>query len=386
MKTVYDAIIIGLGGMGSATAYNLALKGKKVLGLEQFGLAHDLGSSHGNSRIIRQAYWEGTDYVPMLLRAYELWNQIQLDSGKPLLQITGGIFLGQENSRVVKGSITSAEKYNIPHKILSSKDISTLFPPFKVREDYVALYEEQAGILAPELAISAFLNQAAKLGAHIHFNEPVEDFKILSAGNSVDVITAKDTYSASRLIITAGPWTERLLAEVGVFLKVQRTLMHWFQPKSAINQFGKGSFPIFLYEEDDGTILYGVPADNPSIDGVKISFHNRQAQPCNLNTITRQVKPEEIQEIRTHFRCFLPSLNGKHLRSKTCMYTMSPDEHFIIDRHPQYDQIVFATGFSGHGYKFASVIGEILAEIASDGATRHNINHFSLSRFLRSVP
>lgn len=381
MDKSFDVIVVGLGGMGSAAAYQIALRGKRVLGLEQFGPAHDKGSSHGQSRIFRQAYFEGEAYVPLLLRAYELWNQIQHDSGTDLLTITGGLFIGAPDSPVVTGSIGSARKYNLRHEILDSGEIQARFPLFRPPKHFVALYEVGAGVLKPEQAVLAHLEAARKLGAELHFEEAVLSVNPDASDARVTVATASGQYDCQRLVITCGPWAARMLADLNLPLLVERVIMHWFQPLDDLDMFLPNRFPVHLWHLDTGEQFYGFPAMEGSQGGVKIAFHNRQMTPSDPDRLDRHIYDHEVQGMRQCVTSYIPQLNGNHLASKTCMYTMSPDGHFIIGHHPRYASIVFAAGFSGHGFKFASVIGEILAELALDGRTRHSIGAFDVARF-----
>lgn len=374
----YDVIVIGVGGMGSAAVYQLAARGKRVLGLEQFGLAHALGSSHGRSRIFRQSYWEGTHYVPLLLRAYELWRELELARGEPLLTITGGLFFGHRASPVFEGSLASAKEFHIPHQLLDGREIRRRFPMFRTGDDFIGLYEDIAGMVDPDRATICYVEEAVRRGAEVRFGEAVLGFAALPGGEGVEVKTASGTYTASRLVVTAGPWAGQVLADLGIPLLVQRTLLHWFQPGGTA--LTVGSMPIFLFQRHDGAIMYGLPMSADQV-GVKVAFHNRQNDDCHPDRIERTVSPREIEDADEQFSELVPMIRGTHVMSKVCMYTLTPDEHFVIDKAPGRPQVILACGFSGHGYKFASVIGEILADLAIDGASRHRIQKFELARF-----
>jgi len=382
-KRAYDAIVLGVGGMGSAAVYQLAARGKRVLGLEQFGLAHDLGSSHGRSRIFRQSYWEGVHYVPLLLRAYELWRELERERGEPLLTLTGGLFFGHKASRVFEGSLASAREFQISHDLLDGREIRKRFPMFRTEDDFIGLYEEIAGMVDPDRVTVSYVEQATRRGAEVRFNEAVLGFTVLPGGEGVEVKTAGGTYTASRLVVAAGPWTGKVLAELGIPLVVQRTLLHWFQPGGTA--LTVGSMPIFLFQRHDGAIMYGLPMSADQV-GVKVAFHNRQNDDCQPDRIERTVSPKEIQDADEQFSELIPAIRGAHVKSKTCMYTLTPDEHFVIDKVPGRPQVILACGFSGHGYKFASVIGEILADLAIDGTSRHRIQKFELARFRSGLP
>lgn len=376
----FDVIVIGLGGMGSAAAYHLAARGQRVLGLEQYTSPHDQGSSHGSSRVIRQAYYEDTAYVPLLLRAYELWHQLERDTGRDLLTLTGGLMMGQPGSSVVTGSIRSAKEHNLPHEILDANQIRKCFPPIQPSPDTVALFEMNAGFIRPEESIKAHLDRAQQLGATLRFEEEVLAWEPMP--NRVRVTTGRNTYEAGRLIITAGPWAPSVLAELGIPLEVERQVLYWFDPIGGIEPFLPSRFPVFIYENEEGLQPYGIPAAEGEQGGVKVSFYRGPiVSKCTPQTIDREVHLNEIELMRRAISQFIPSLNSELLNAVTCMYTNTPDKNFVIGLHPQHQEVTIAAGFSGHGFKFCSVVGEILADLAVDGKTRHDIALFNPLRF-----
>jgi sarcosine oxidase len=382
--------VLGLGGMGSAAAYQLALRGKKVLGLERFQPPHDQGSSHGHSRIIRQAYMEGPEYVPLLLRAYELWEQIERDTGDDgILTVTGGLMMGPEGSHAILGSTRSAQAYNLPHEILDAREIRRRYPPFTPGPDVIALYEQKGGFVNPEAAIRGHLGRAEALGAELHFHERVSSFSAAPSGESVTVTSDKGSYTAAHLIVSAGPWAPVVLADLGLPLTIHRQVMYWFDPIGGAAPFLPDRFPIYIWEFDNiwepekpYASFYGFPAQDGPGGPVKIAFHTRFGDPSTTaETIDRTVHPHEIERIREAVRERIPALYSTCTRAVTCMYTVTPDEHFVIAGHPEHQQVTIATGFSGHGYKFCSLVGEVLAELALDGTTRHDIALFQPERF-----
>lgn len=377
-----DVIVVGLGGMGSAAAYHLARRGRRVIGLERFTPAHNRGSSHGRSRIIRQAYFEDPAYVPLLLRAYELWEELQRTSSEPLLTITGGLMIGRAESRVVSGALRSAQTHNLPHELLDASDIRRRFPPFNVSDDEVALYEARAGFLDPEATIRAHLNQAARHGADLHFNEPVTAWEATSGGG-VRVTTPQGVYEAERAVIAPGAWAPRLFADLSLPLTVERQVLYWFEPVGGYEPFSIGRFPIYIWEDASGDALYGFPAQDGPPGGVKVAFFYR-GHPTDPDQADRTVHLEEVAEMRAALAQRIPDLNGSLVATATCLYTLTPDHHFIIAPHPRTPQVIIASPCSGHGYKFASVIGEILADLAIDGSTRHPIALFDPARFKRA--
>jgi sarcosine oxidase len=376
----YDVIVVGLGGMGSATAYQLAGRGKRVLGLEKFSPAHDRGSSHGRSRIIRQAYFEDPAYVPLLLRAYELWEQLERETGRELMTLTGGLMVGRREGELVSGSSRSAEKHGLPYELLDADEIKDRFPPFSPDPDTVALYEEKAGFVKPEETVRAHLDRAASLGAELRFEEPVLSWEAVPSG--VRVETPEGSYQAERLVISPGAWAPQLLAGLGLPLEVTRQVMYWFEPKRFPELFSPDRFPIFMWEPEDGSVFYGIP---DGLDGgVKAAFHHVGGTACTPETLNKEVRDTEVSRIRERLATHVPDLAGRCLEAKACMYTNTPDEHFVISVHPELEQVAIACGFSGHGYKFCSVVGEILADLATVGSTRHPVGLFSPARLKKA--
>lgn len=383
MPQTYDVIVIGLGAMGSATAYQLAARGQRVLGLERHTPAHDKGSSHGQSRIIRQAYFENPAYVPLLLRAYDLWRQIEGETNRNLLVITGGLMIGAPESHVVAGAIRSAEEWGLAHEVLDAATIRRRFPQFTPQSHEIALYEELAGFVRPEAAVAAHLDRAAALGADLHFGEPVTSWEAMSGGEGVRVTTARGTYEAARLVVSPGPWAPDLLARLALPLEVERQVMYWFAPSGGDAPFAPEHFPIYIWEAEAGVTIYGFPTSDGPGSGAKVAFF-RVPGPRHVTTpetIERAVGAAEVAQMRDYIADRIPALNGELLAAKTCMYTNTPDEHFVITTLPDTPQVAVAAGFSGHGYKFASVIGEIMADLATDGTTRHPIALFGPERF-----
>jgi len=374
----YDVIVLGLGAMGSAAVQHLAARGTRVLGIDQFTPPHDKGSSHGGTRMIRQAYWESADYIPLVLRAYELWEKLERDTGTKLLTITGGLILGSAGSQLIRGGIAAAEAYAIPHSVLAPGEIRQRFPAITPLENDVAVYEERAGFLFPEECIRAQLKAAAQRGADHHFDEKVVGWRVRP--DHVEVTTVRATYSGERLVIAAGPWANEAMGRLFP-LRVTRQVMTWIQPTGGIEQFLPGRFPVFLCESpDDGSPGYGFPAVDGLSGGVKAAIHGSEIE-CTPETIDRVIHEVDCAEVIRKLRPRFPALDGEILKAQTCMYTMTPDEHFIIGQHPQFPAVSIACGFSGHGFKFAPVIGEILADLATDGGTNQPIGIFSPARF-----
>jgi sarcosine oxidase len=378
----YDAIVAGLGGMGSAAAYHLAARGKRVLGLERHAPVHDRGSSHGESRIIRQAYFEDPAYVPLLLRAYELWEGLERETGRDLMSLVGALMIGPPDGALVSGSVASADEHGLPYEILSASELKRRYPIFEPDPDVVALYEERAGFVRPEAGVKAHLDLASSLGAELRFEERITSWEAGSSG--VRVETERGSYEAERLVVSAGAWAGELLAGLGLPLEVTRQILFWFRPEGGVEPYAPERVPIWIYEPDDGNMFYSFPAVDGA-DTVKVAFFRADGKPTNPETIDREVHGEEVEFIRGYLARHVPSINGDLVAAKTCMYTNTPDEHFVISTHPDHPHISIAAGFSGHGYKFCSVVGEILADLATEGKTEHPIDLFSPARLTNAA-
>jgi sarcosine oxidase len=373
----YDVIVIGLGGMGSAAAYRLAERGKSVLGLEKFAPVHTQGSSHGGSRITRQAYFEDPAYVPLLLRAHEMWDQIETDSGQHIFHRVGGVMVGRPESRTVAGSLLSAQEWDLPHELLEAPEIRRRFPTMRPSDEDVALYEAGAGLVVPEASVRAHLDLAAKAGAELRFEEPATSWTTTDSG--VEVTTAQGVYHAEQLVICPGAWAPKLLADLGIPFTIERQIQYWFEPVGGARPFLPEHHPIYIWENPEGRQFYGFPAHNGIDGGVKVAFF-RGGQTCTPETIDRTVHDHEVAEMADFVGAAMPTLPGDFLRAATCMYTNTADEHFVISRHPDHERVVVACGFSGHGFKFVPVVGEIVADLVADGATRHPITLFDPAR------
>ena len=383
MERAFDVIIAGLGAMGSAAAYHLARRGARVLGLEAYTAAHDQGSSHGESRIIRQAYFEHPAYVPLVLRAYQLWQELEAESGQSLLTITGGLAIGAPSSSLVTGCLKSARLHGLPHELLDAAGMKRRFPQFVLDDDEVAVYESQAGYLRPEECIRQHLRCAEQRGADLNFEEPILSWTSSASRDSVRVVTHKQTYCAKSLVLTAGPWSTEIIPGLTVPLTVVRRVMFWFHPALQPSDFDPGVFPIFLWEPERGPFFYGLPRVGPA-SYPKAAIHwgdEGDGDACTPSTIDRSIHPRDESAIRSALARRIPALNGDIAHAAACMYTMTPDAHFVIDRHPHFPQVAIAGGFSGHGFKFSSAVGEILSDLALTNRTSSDIALFSASRF-----
>ena len=378
----YEVIVVGLGGMGSATVRELAARGVRVLGLEKYGPAHDRGSSHGGSRIVRQSYYESPEYVPLLLRSYDLFDQLAADAGEDLITLTGGLMIGRPDSLTVAGSRASAEQWGLEHEILDAAEIRRRYPTFAPRPDEVALYEARSGFVRPEATVAANLRLAGARGADLRFDEPVTSWE--PVGDGVRVTTARGTYTAGHLVLTPGAWAPELLADLGIEFRIERHVQFWFQPRGGVEPFRPGRQPIYIWEDREGDQIYGFPAIDGPDGGAKVAFFRRGTVTAP-DTLDTEVHAEEIAAMAGYCGERLPDLPGAFLRGEPCMYSSTPDEHFVVAPHPAHESVTVACGFSGHGFKFVPVIGEIVADLATCGMTVHPITLFDPRRLAVAV-
>lgn len=360
--------------MGSAAIYHLAKRGRKVLGIDQFAPPHDRGSSHGGSRIIRLAYYEHPSYVPLLRRSYELWRQLERDSDASLLRITGSLDISRRDGRIFEGSLASCETHELPHDVLTSRELTERFPAYRLPTDFMAVFQPEGGILNPERCVSVHLAAATAAGAALHINEVVRSITPLDT--SVMVITDRARYSAGAVIVSAGPWAAELLPRLRGLAEPERQVVGWFAPGDAA-VFEPERFPVFNIEVEEGH-YYGFPFDG---SGVKIGRYHHRSEQVDPSRFDRKIHSADEALLRVFNTRYMPAADGLLVKAETCLFTNSPDEHFIIDRLRA--GVVLAAGFSGHGFKFCSVVGEILADLAIDGRTPHDIGLFALSRLQR---
>ena len=382
--TIFDAIVVGVGSMGSSTCYYLAKQGYQVLGLEQFDIPHELGSHAGQSRIIRKAYFEHPDYVPLLEAAYKNWKDLESETGAQLYFKTGLLYFGQKESPLIKGLRLSAEKYKVPVESIDEQRIRERFSHFNIPDGYEKLFEPDAGFLPPEKSILLYVERALHLGATIRSKERILAWN--KSGDTITVKTNRDTYQCKRLILTSGPWTKKMIPALEKNLNVTRQMIAWMQPKTW-KKFELGQFPCWTIADHDGKgIFYGFPI--LPVDrfggpiGLKLAHHYHGAV-SDPDHIDRVPTYEDERVLTDALRKFIPDGYSSTLAMKTCMYTNTPDENFILDFLPGYDtSVVVAAGFSGHGFKFASVVGEIMTDLAMKGTTQRPIGFLSAKRFL----
>jgi sarcosine oxidase len=376
----YDVIVIGVGGMGSATCFHLAARGKRVLGLEQSDIPHQLGSSHGVNRIIRLAYAEHPSYVPLLRRAYELWRELEHRTGERLLVVTGGIDAGPEGCGLVTGSVRSCHEHAIPHEVLTAAETARRFPGYRLARGMVSVYQADAGFVSAERSVVAHANAALAHGAEIHGRERVLEWRATRGG--VRVRTDRGRYEAERLVLTAGAWSGKVAGALVRVARPERQVMLWTQPRRP-ERFRVGAFPVFNMEVPEGR-FYGFPVHG--IPGFKIGKYHHRQQQVDPDTIDRDCDARDEAAVREGITRYFPDADGPTLSMAACMFTNTPDEHFILDRHPDSPAVSIAAGFSGHGFKFSSVVGEIMADLATTGRTRWDLDLFRLARPALAAP
>ncbi|MEO8579322.1 MAG: N-methyl-L-tryptophan oxidase [Gemmatimonadales bacterium] len=373
----YDAIIVGLGAMGSATLFHLARRGLRVLGLEQFSAGHSLGSSHGDSRIIRETYFEHPLYVPLVQRAHQLWRELEEPSGELLMKITGGLMIGPPDGMVVAGTLRSAREHNLPHEILTPAEVEKRFPLFRLGPDTIAVLDPRAGYLDPEACNRAHLDAARAAGAEARFDDPVTEWK--AEGDGVRVTTRSGDYLANRLVLAAGAWNGGLVRDLAIPLAIERQAVVWLEPQDRGGEYDAERFPIYAYEFKAGTICYGFPR---LPRGVKASVMHDGVIVGDPSRVNRTVDNDEVRSLRAALRAVLPALSEAPVReTAVCLFTNAPDHDFIIDFHPNHPQVLVSSPCSGHGFKFASAIGELQADLVIAGKSRFDLSPFRLDRW-----
>lgn len=367
-------IVLGVGGFGSGALDHLARRGVNVVGIEQFGVAHDRGSSHGDTRIVRKAYFEHPDYVPLLHRAYELWSELEADHDQPLWNLCGLLLAGPPDGEAIPGAKLSAERHGVTIDELSPSEAARRYPGFRIPKNFATVFEPDAGFLNVEECVRAHIERACRNGATMVTGETAIAWE--SDGNRVRVVTDKNEYTADRLVITAGAWAGRVLAELAIPLEVRRKPMFWYEVANADYNVS-GGCPGFYFEQPDG-IYYGFP----SLDGreLKVAEHSGGDVVADADNLNREIGAADTEPVARFLVDCLPGVKPQATRHSVCMYTMTPDQHFIVDRHPQYDNVVIGAGFSGHGFKFTGVLGEALSDLAVDGRTELPIGFLSLGR------
>jgi sarcosine oxidase len=372
-----DVVVAGLGAHGSSAAYHLASRGASVLGFDRFARGHTLGSSGGLSRIIRLSYYEHPDYVPLLRSAWTLWHELERTSGERLLTETGGLYAGAPEGELVAGALESARRHGLEHEVLDAAALRQRYPLFEWPDGWQGVFERQAGWLAPERSIETHLRLAEQNGATLRFEEPVERWE--STRDGVRVTTATGTFEAKQLVIAAGAWMSQLAPELAPELSVERSVLFWFEPTAERDAFAL--LPVYIVQDTD-RIYYGFPyIEGQGVKVAGLHFGDR----TDPDTVDRTPSASDEERVRAWLRRRMPLANGKRRDAKVCMYTNTRDANFVIDRLADHPNVVVASACSGHGFKFSSVIGEILADLVLDGQTRHPIGFLSAKRLASDI-
>jgi len=374
---IFDVIVIGLGAMGSSAVDHLARRGLDVLGLDQFDPPHNQGSSYGQTRMIREAYFEHPAYVPIVQRAYELWDELETDYGQQLFIQTGALMIGPAEGALVQGSETSALQHGLAYEKLSAQAVKERYPALTPTADMMAIFESRAGLLFLEDCIRAHLQRAKTHGAQLHVNQTVNEWRIENGISQVE--TTNGTYSAKKILFTAGAWIGQLVPELSLPCQIERQLQFWFEPKHP-EPFQLGKFPGYMIEDHQSPpYLYGFPTVDEG--KIKTALHHGGQLNQNADSVDRDIHPEDVEAVRQRLEKYLPDANGELVESVVCLYTNTPDEHFLLDHHPHHPEVLIASPCSGHGFKFSSVIGEIVADLLTDQTPKFNLDLFKLDRF-----
>ena len=372
----YDVAIVGLGGMGSAILAECAARGASVVGVEQFGPVHDRGASHGKTRMIRKAYFENPAYVPLVLRAYELWRELEQFAGEEILRTIGLLSVGAETSGIITGTRRAAVEHDLRIESLSQAEVKARYPALQLWKDEVALFEVDGGVVDPERAVGAQLKKAKTNGAEMRFEVAMKNWHPTGLGFELELSDGA-RISATKLVLALGPWFQATLESIGIRLRVQRNVQVWFSPGT--RAYDAPGFPAFLVERPGlPAPLYGFPDFG---DGVKAAFHGF-GDLTDANHLNREIEfARDVEPVAHALEQWMPGAAQSFREAKPCMYSLTPDENFVIDRHPEHAELILCGGFSGHGFKFAPVIGEIGADLALDGESRQQIDFLSIKRF-----
>jgi sarcosine oxidase len=374
----WDVIVAGLGAAGASALHALAMRGARVLGLDRHAPPHALGSSHGRSRIIREAYFEDPRYVPLVQHAYTRWRALEAATGASLLRETGGLMIGPPDGPLVRGALASARLHGLPHERLDAGEVMARVPAFHLPEQHAAVFEPRAGMLDPERAIAATLAEAQRLGAQVATAQPVLDWS--AEGDAVSVATPSGRHHARRLVLALGPWMAGPLLRGVLPLTVERNVLFWFSPPRPTDAFDARRFPVFLHEFEAGRYWYGFPDTG---DGVKVALHGGGA-PSDADSLPRTVREPEINYMSALLTRHLPAAAGALREAVVCPYTNTPDGHFVLDHHPDHASVILASPCSGHGFKFAPAVGELIADLALDQPSRFDRSLFAAKRFPRA--
>ncbi|MBT4013635.1 MAG: N-methyl-L-tryptophan oxidase, partial [Planctomycetaceae bacterium] len=367
----FDCLVLGTGGIGSAALYHLAKQGKRVAGIDRFGVAHDRGSSHGQTRIIRQSYFEHPSYVPLVQRAFELWEELQAEHGRDLYYQTGILQAGPGGGALIQGVLASSAEHGLPIEHLNVAEARKRWPQFAFDDDMEVVFEQRGGFLLIEHAISAHIEKAQWAGAELFVGHTICEVK--TGGRCLEVLTDQGTFTADSIVVTAGAWAADLLPELKGHLRILNKPLHWYTADADLYSNRVGC-PVFFFESETGD-YYGFP----SIDerGLKLARHSGGAEVSNPLELNRSLDEDERSDVAGFLRKHLPQVSDQATDHAVCMYTVTSDSHFIIDRAELDDRIVYAAGLSGHGFKFAAALGELLAKMANGESHGYDLAQFS---------
>jgi sarcosine oxidase len=375
MPQPWDLAVVGLGAMGSATLWRAASRGLRAVGVDRFAPPHDRGSTHGGSRIIRTAYFEDPAYLPLLREAFPLWRELERESGANLLTMTDAAMIGPRDSALIRGSLRTAQVHGLPHELLDAERARRRFPQFALGDGDVVFHEEGGGVLRPEACVRAALDVAKRRGAEVRIGTRVESIEP-HAESALVHVEGGAVVEARRVVVCAGAWTSRLLPALPVALRVERQVTAWFAPRDPALHAPERC-PVFIRELSGDHLVYGVPAIDG--EGVKLAVHHEGA-PADPDGVAREITAADLAPLREHALHCMHGLEPEPLRAVTCLYTNTPDEHFVVDTLPATPQITVVSACSGHGFKFAAIIGDVAVDLAT-GGTRRPIEAFSLRRF-----
>ena len=373
----YDCIIVGAGGIGSAAFYHATKQGLKTLALDRFSKAHDRGSSHGQTRIIRQGYFEHPNYVPMVLESYRLWEELESETGTRLKTETGLLEIGPPEGTLISGILDSARTHGIAVDQYSNAEAKKRFPSFHIPENSIAIFERQAGYLAVEKCVATHIDRAIELGGR--FEPGTVVLEIVPNGQSIDIKTEAGSWSAGCVVVAGGAWSKQLLPSLSFEIKVVYKHQHWFEPPSDHWRIDDGA-PVFFYDLN-GEYFYGIPAIDER--GIKLAEHSGRKLVTDPTNINRSIDPEDEKRVLSFAKKYLGFENPKRNAHSVCMYSLTDDEHFIVDRHPEHKNLIIATGMSGHGFKFAPSIGQYVSQLVvdNDKADNQTFKFLKLDRF-----
>lgn len=376
MGKKYDVIVLGGGTMGSAAAYYLAKEGKQVLVIDQYSIPNTYGSHHGHTRMFRLGNGNGAQYVPLGKESLSLWRELEEISGKVLFQQVGALTVGHENSEFVTEAIKSSINNGLAYVEMNANMIRERWPGIEIPDDYFGCFDPEAGFLFSEECIQTYKEEAIKLGTDVIENQAVVEIDLKD--EDVTVFTASTDYTAAKLVVTAGAWFPKLLQSLELPIKPLRKTIGWFKP--TVEKLYREDFPCFIFDTDTIGHYYGFPDFDGG--GVKLGRMDL-GYDCDPDTVNREFGAYEDDEgdIRNFLEHFLPGAAGELVKGAASMFAMTPDEDFIVDIHPDYKNVCIAGGFSGHGFKFASVIGKILTELSNEGETQYDISFLRLKRF-----